>query len=221
MHMKHDTPVQVAPSILSADFAEIGHAVKQIRSAGADVVHLDVMDGSFVPNITFGNKMVADIRPLTDLPLDVHLMVEHPETMVDSYITAGADWITFHSEVCVHSHRLLQRITQAGKKAGISIVPSTPVAMVHELLFEIDLILVMTVNPGFGGQKIIPRCIDKISELSDIRSKHKLDFKISVDGGINEKNSKIITAGGADIMVSGSSFFKAANKKAYVKALKQ
>jgi ribulose-phosphate 3-epimerase len=165
------------------------------------------MDGQFVPQITYGQPVIKSIRKLTKLPFDIHLMVEKPELMVDSFAQAGGDWITFHYESTVHIDRLISHIHSLGKKCGISIVPSTPVAALNEILPLVDLVLVMSVNPGFGGQSFIPYTLQKISQLKKIRSEKSLSFKISVDGGINEKNYAEVAEAGADILVSGSSFF--------------
>lgn len=182
-------------------------AIKKIENDGGSIVHIDVMDGQFVPQITYGQPVIKSIRKLTDLPFDVHLMVEKPELMVDSFAEAGADWITFHYESTVHIDRLANHIHDLGKKCGISIVPSTPVSFLSQILHLVDLVLVMSVNPGFGGQSFIPYTLDKISELKKFREENGLDFKISVDGGVNEKNFAEIADAGADILVSGSSFF--------------
>ncbi|WP_296332101.1 ribulose-phosphate 3-epimerase [uncultured Treponema sp.] len=197
----------LAPSLLSADFADLKSAVKKIEDEGGSVVHIDVMDGQFVPQITYGQPVIKSIRKLTKLPFDIHLMVEKPELMVDSFAQAGGDWITFHYESTVHIDRLISHIHSLGKKCGISIVPSTPVAALSEILPLVDLVLVMSVNPGFGGQSFIPYTLQKISQLKKIRSEKSLSFKISVDGGINEKNYAEVAEAGADILVSGSSFF--------------
>jgi len=197
----------LAPSLLSADFADLKSAVKKIEDEGGSVVHIDVMDGQFVPQITYGQPVIKSIRKLTKLPFDIHLMVEKPELMVDSFAQAGGDWITFHYESTVHIDRLISHIRSLGKKCGISIVPSTPVAALSEILPLVDLVLVMSVNPGFGGQSFIPYTLQKISQLKKIRSEKSLSFKISVDGGINEKNYAEVAEAGADILVSGSSFF--------------
>ena len=198
----------LAPSLLSADFSDLAGAVRQIEQKNGSVVHIDVMDGRFVPEITYGQPVIKSIRPLTGLPFDVHLMVEHPENQIESFAAAGADWITFHVESTVHIHRLLCRIRELGKKAGIAIVPSTPVSSLSEILPFTDVVLVMTVNPGFGGQKIIPQCVDKIAELVRIRDERKLSYMVSVDGGVNGQTLGSVVSAGADVVVSGSAFFK-------------
>lgn len=200
------TPI-LSPSLLSADFSDLKVAVKQIEDNHAKAVHIDVMDGSFVPEITYGQPIVRSIRKLTNLPFDVHLMVEHPENQINSFIEAGADWITFHIEATSHAHRLVQLIHEKGKKAGIAINPATPVSVLSEILEIADIILVMTVNPGFGGQKLIPSCVKKISELKKIRDEKKYNYLISVDGGINSQTLNLVLDSGVDIVVSGSAFF--------------
>lgn len=200
------TPI-LSPSLLSADFSDLKVAVKQIEDNHASTVHIDVMDGSFVPEITYGQPVVRSIRKLTNLPFDVHLMVEHPENQINSFIEAGADWITFHIEATSHAHRLVQLIHEKGKKAGIAINPATPISVLSEILEIADIILVMTVNPGFGGQKLIPSCVKKISELKKIRDEKKYNYLISVDGGINSQTLNLVLDSGVDIVVSGSAFF--------------
>jgi len=201
----------LAPSLLSCDFAYLSEAIKKIENNNGSLVHIDVMDGIFVPEITFGQPVVRCMRPLTSLPFDVHLMTEKPENQIESFAKAGADWITFHYEAAVHHHRIIQQIHGLGKKAGISIVPSTPVSSILPLLPFVDLVLVMTVNPGFGGQSLIPECLDKVRELVEYREKYKkeknLSYLISVDGGVNEKTADNVIKSGVDIAVSGSAFF--------------
>lgn len=210
----------IAPSVLSADFCDIAGGLKTIESTTAEWVHLDVMDGHFVPPITFGPKMVADIRPRTKRFLDVHLMIEQPEQQIDDFLSAGSDGITFHLETAVHAHRLVQRIRNANASPGIAIVPSTPISAVTELLSEIDLLLVMTVNPGYGGQKLIPRCLDKVQEAIAIRADRGLSFRVQVDGGINVDTAPAARKAGVDVLVTGSSFFSAPNPIDYVHDLR-
>ena len=200
------TPV-LAPSLLSADFSDLKAAINQIENNNGSVVHIDVMDGLFVPEITYGQPVVRSIRKLTSLPFDVHLMVEKPENQINSFIEAGADWITFHVEATAHAHRLIQMIHEKGKKAGIAINPATPLFALQEILDCVDIILVMTVNPGWGGQKLIPSCVEKIKELKKIRQEKNYNYLISVDGGVNNQTLKTVMDSGADVIVSGSSFF--------------
>lgn len=209
----------IAPSMLSADFTKILQGIEDIENSQAQAIHLDVMDGNFVPNLTFGPKMISDIRQKTKLLLDVHLMINNPELSIDSYIEAGSDILTFHLEACTHSHRLLQYIKSKNIKAGVSIVPSTPVEILIPILDIVDNILVMTVNPGFGGQELITSCIDKISFLNEYRKKNNLDYMISVDGGINIDTAKPIIKAGADLLVTGSAFFGNDDKERFVKDL--
>lgn len=197
----------LAPSLLSADFSSLENAIKQIEENGGSVVHIDVMDGQFVPEITYGQPVIRSIRKLTKLPFDVHLMVENPENKIDSFVDAGADWITFHYEATNHAHRLIQMIHEKGKLAGVSICPGTPINLLSEILKCADIILVMTVNPGWGGQKIIQSCVEKIAELKKIREEKGYNYLISVDGGVNSQTLESVKSAGADIIVSGSAFF--------------
>lgn len=209
--MNRDKKIIFAPSLLSGNFADVQGSVKLIEDAKSDWIHLDVMDGVFVPNITFGHKMVQDIRKITNLTLDVHLMTVHPENHITDFINAGADYVTFHLETSIHSHRLIQNIQESGCKAGISIVPGTPVSALTELLPYVDLILIMSVNPGFGGQSLIRKTLDKIYSLNKVRKDEGFNYLISIDGGINRDNAKLVREKGTDVLISGSSFFKSSD----------
>ena len=202
----------LAPSLLSADFSTLGSEIKKIEDNKGGAVHIDVMDGSFVPEITYGEPVIRSIRKLTKLPFDVHLMIEKPELHVESFAKAGADWITFHWEATNHAHRVIQMIHEAGKKAGVAICPGTPVSLLSEILPCADIILVMTVNPGWGGQKIIPSCVEKVAALKKLREENGYDYLISVDGGVNNDTLKSVIDAGTDIVVSGSSFFNGSLK---------
>lgn len=211
---------KVAPSILSADYSRLGKAVKQLSVWGADYVHFDVMDGSFVPAITFGAGMLKAVRPLSELVMDVHLMVEHPITHIDDFIKAGADILTVHVEADRHIHRTVQLIKQAGVKAGVALNPGTPVSAVEAILPDCDLVLVMSVNPGAGGQRFINTSLKKISELRKIINKNDYNCEIEVDGGINSETAKTAVNAGVDVLVSGSSIFSAENPQSLVNTLK-
>jgi len=202
----------LAPSLLSADFSDLKAAIKQIEDNNGTVVHIDVMDGQFVPEITYGQPVVRSIRKLTDLPFDVHLMVEHPENQINTFIEAGADWVTFHIEATPHAHRLVQMIHEKGKKAGIALNPATPVSALSEILRDVDVVLVMSVNPGWGGQKLIPSCVEKIKELKRIREEKGYNYLISVDGGVNNDTLQTVLDAGVDVFVSGSAFFNGSLK---------
>jgi len=200
--------LKIAPSILSADFARLGEEIRDVEQGGADWVHVDVMDGHFVPNMTIGPLVVNAIRPVTKLPLDVHLMIENPDRYVEAFAKAGADYITVHAEACVHLHRTLHHIKELGVKAGVVLNPATPLSAIELVLEDVDLVLLMTVNPGFGGQAFIPSMAAKIASLRamlDERGLHQVS--IEVDGGINEQTAKIVTEAGADVLVAGNAVF--------------
>jgi len=194
--------------------------VNKIDISGAEWIHLDIMDGVFVPNLSFGPKTVADLRAHTKSVFDVHLMTEHPEQLVAPFATAGADYITFHVEACVHTHRVIQSIKKLGKKAGISLVPSTPLSLVEELLPLVDLVLIMTVNPGFGGQALLPECLAKAGRLVRLRADLGLKFLISVDGGINTSTVAMVRKEHPDVLVTGSAFFAADNTQQFIREMK-
>ena len=213
--------IKIAPSILSANFAAMGEAVSRLAAQGADWVHFDVMDGNFVPNITFGPDMCKALRPLTDLPIDVHLMVEHPSDWIEPFKKAGADILTIHAESSErHLHRALQSIRAAGMQAGIVLNPATPIGACVHLLPECDLVLLMSVNPGFGGQSFIPETFNKIRALrSEIRSRG-LQTLIEIDGGVNPDTARLCIEAGADVLVAGSAVFKAPDPAEMIKALR-
>lgn len=206
----------LAPSLLSADFTDLRGQISLVESAGAGFIHCDVMDGRFVPNITFGSLIVEAARRVTELPLDVHLMIEDPQLHVDDFIQAGADFITVHEEAVVHLDRLINRIKESGVKAGIAINPSTPVECLREVLEIVDLVLVMSVNPGFGGQKFIPNALKKIKKLAEIRRINGYNFLIEVDGGVNLSNAAEIASAGCDVLVAGSAVFNAKDVRSTV-----
>ena len=197
----------IAPSILSADFSRLGEEVRAVTAAGADVIHVDVMDGHFVPNITIGPLVVKAVRKVTELPLDVHLMIENPERYLEDFAQAGADWITVHVETGYHLHRTVHRIKELGKKAGVVLNPATPLAMVEHLLADVDLVMLMSVNPGFGGQSFIPATLPKIRRLREMITERGLPTGIEVDGGISPETLPGAVAAGANIFVAGSAVF--------------
>lgn len=195
--------VKIAPSILSADFANLGREIKRVESAGADFLHIDVMDGHFVPNITIGQPVVRAIRKITKLPLDVHLMIEEPDIYLNEFIDAGADYLTVHVEACRHLHRTVSSIKNRKVRAGVALNPGTPLDGIKYVLPELSLVLLMTVNPGFGGQELIPATISKIKELKEMICSSGLKIEIEVDGGINEKTAPMVINAGANILVAG------------------
>jgi len=213
--------VKISPSILSADFARLGDEIRAIERGGADYVHVDVMDGHFVPNITIGPLVVDAVKKITELPLDVHLMIENPDLYIPDFAKAGADIITVHQEAVPHLHRTVQLIKGLGKKAGVSINPATPASTLEMILAELDLVLVMTVNPGFGGQSFIDSCLPKIRELRQQIDTLGLAVELEVDGGVKVDNIGQIAAAGADVFVAGSAVFGTDDYQATITALRQ
>jgi ribulose-phosphate 3-epimerase len=213
--------VKIAPSILSANFLKLGEEIKAAEAAGADMLHIDIMDGHFVPNITIGPSIVESIRKITSLPLDVHLMIEEPDRYLGDFIKAGADYLTVHYEACVHLHRTVQWIKESGAKAGVSLNPATPVWSLEHILPDTDLALLMSVNPGFGGQNFIPQVIDKIKILKKLLAEQRLSTLIEVDGGVKLDNALDIISAGADVLVMGSAFFNSKNYGTFIKQFRK
>lgn len=202
---------KLAPSILSADFSQLAKDVAQAEKGGADFVHVDVMDGHFVPNISFGAAVMKSLEGKTQMPFDVHLMIENPDNYLEDFVTDNTAYITVHQEACPHLNRTIQHIKSLGVKAGVSINPATTLATLDFILDDVDMVLVMSVNPGFGGQKFIPSALEKIRELAEIRRAEELDFEIEIDGGVNLDNVQEIASAGTDIIVAGSAVFKTAD----------
>jgi ribulose-phosphate 3-epimerase len=212
--------LKIAPSILSANFANLLEDIKKIEK-DADLLHIDVMDGHFVPNITIGPVVVKSLRKFFSLPFDVHLMIENPDLYIEEFANSGADIITVHQEACIHLHRTIQKIKGYGKKAGVSLNPATPLETLKYILQDVDMILIMTVNPGFGGQKFIDSMLKKIEELKKMREDLGLNFEIEVDGGINLYNVKEVVEAGADIIVAGSAIFESSNPAQTIKEFRK
>ncbi len=213
--------IKIAPSILSADFGRLAEEVKAITEAGADVIHIDVMDGHFVPNITIGPVVIKAIREASSLPFDVHLMITNPDNYLEDFAKAGADWLSVHVEAAVHLHRTISRIKELGKKAGVVLNPATPIESVDYILEEVDFVLIMSVNPGFGGQKFIPSALRKIRELKQLIRSRGIDIPIQVDGGVNLETLAEVVKAGTDIVVAGSAIFGTEDYAKTIKAFRQ
>ncbi|MFP4378525.1 MAG: ribulose-phosphate 3-epimerase, partial [Spirochaetales bacterium] len=210
----------IAPSILNSDFLRLGEQIEMLNSSEADLIHLDIMDGNFVPNLTFGFPVIRQIKSVSKLPLDTHLMIRDPDKYLEDFREAGADNLTVHYEVCDHLHRTVQRIKDLGMTASVSLNPATPVHILEDILSELHMVLIMTVNPGFGGQEMIPSCVEKVRQLDAVRRERGLSFCIAVDGGINERTAATVRDAGADVLVSGSAFFKSKQPAAMLAAMR-
>ncbi|PFA68999.1 ribulose-phosphate 3-epimerase [Bacillus sp. AFS015802] len=213
--------MKIAPSILSANFAELGNEIKEVEQGGADYIHVDVMDGHFVPNITLGPMIVKAIRPLTTLPLDVHLMIENPSQYIEAFADAGADYITVHVEADPHLHRTIQMIKGKGVKAGVVLNPGTPAESIRPILQDVDMVLLMTVNPGFGGQSFIPSVVPKIKQIREWANEVNPSLEIEVDGGINPETAAVCAEAGADVFVAGSAIYNQSDRGAAIEELKK
>jgi len=213
--------IKIAPSILAADFSRLGEEIARLEAAGADIIHLDIMDGHFVPNITIGPPVIKALRPITKLPFDVHLMIDNPDCYIDDFIDAGADILTVHVEACPHLHRTIQRINQRGIKAAVALNPTTSLSTIEWILMDLDMVLIMTVNPGFGGQSFIEPMIQKVKELRKLADAAGKDLNIEVDGGIGPDNIGLITDAGANIIVAGSAVFKTGDVAGVIALLKE
>ncbi|MGB3262299.1 ribulose-phosphate 3-epimerase [Paenisporosarcina sp.] len=213
--------IKIAPSILAANFSKLAEEVKEVEKAGAELIHIDVMDGHFVPNITMGPIVVEALRPVTDLPLDVHLMIENPDLYIESFAKAGADYITVHVEACPHLHRTIQLIRSFGVKPGVVLNPHTPIETIQHVLEDIDMVLFMTVNPGFGGQKFIHSVVPKVQQLSTIIKEKGLKIEIEIDGGINAETIIPCAEAGATIFVAGSAIYSQTDRTAALQEIKE
>lgn len=213
--------IRIAPSILSADFARLAEEIRSVEEGGADWLHVDVMDGRFVPNITIGPPVVAAIRPVTKLPLDVHLMIADPDRYIPAFAKAGADIISVHAEACVHLHRTIHFIKEQGVKAGVVLNPHTPVETIRHVIADVDLVLLMTVNPGFGGQAFIPSVVPKIREVARLAGEQNKALDIEVDGGVNAKTAPLCAEAGANVLVAGSAIYNEADRVAAIRALRE
>ena len=212
---------KIAPSVLSADFSRLGEEVRAVEKGGADVIHVDVMDGHFVPNITIGPLVVAGLKKLTSLPLDVHLMIEEPQRYIEAFAQAGSDWITVHAEVCPQLKRMVKRIRQLNVRPGIVLKPATPLEKLYPVLDQIDLVLIMSVNPGFGGQSFIPSTLKKIERLRKIIDQNHYPLEIEVDGGVKIENIREVSKAGGDIFVVGTGIFKTKDYEKTIKKLRK
>ncbi|MGD6833266.1 ribulose-phosphate 3-epimerase [Sutcliffiella halmapala] len=212
--------IKIAPSILSADFANLQKDIQDVEQGGADYIHIDVMDGHFVPNITIGPLVVEAIRPITKLPLDVHLMIENPDTYIPAFAKAGADIISVHVEACRHLHRTVQLIKAEGVKAGVVINPATPVESIVPILNDVDLVLLMTVNPGFGGQAFIKDVLKKISHVRSLITERGLSVEVEVDGGVNPETAALCVEAGADVLVAGSAIYQQTDRKKAISSIR-
>jgi len=217
----NDSVRMIAPSILSADFGRLAEEIRSVDKAGADLIHIDVMDGHFVPNLTIGPGVVKALRPHTKLLFDVHLMIDNPECFIDAFAEAGSDIITIHAEATVHLHRLIQQIKEHELKAGVSINPATPVSVLENIMEDIDLVLVMTVNPGFGGQQLIPGALSKVAALRNLIDRRRLPVLLEVDGGVNLDTIEAADKAGANIFVAGSAVFSTDNYTDIINRLKE